>query len=123
MSGSYGRASGSVSVDINTLNQRVNENTNFRTNTQEFTIGSQNVPLPIHIKIVPISIALSDKLWSSPSLRVIRLKKANMIKALNDYAANRQARIDAGIYDLFNLIFYLQAVWNLSLNYALILIS
>ncbi len=46
-----------------------------------------------------------------------------MIKALNDYAANRQARIDAGIYDLFNLIFYLQAVWNLSLNYALILIS
>ncbi len=96
MGGSYGRGSGSVSVDVNTLNQKAAQASNLGTKTQEFTIGTAAVPQPIKLKIVPITVALSDNLWSRPSRRVIRLKKANMIKALNDYAANKRARINAG---------------------------
>ncbi|XP_064404273.1 uncharacterized protein LOC135349653 isoform X2 [Halichondria panicea] len=95
VSGSYGRGSGSVSIDINTLNQRVNQNTRFGRQMQLINIGTQQVPLPLHVKVVPISIALNDHLWDEASLTVIRRKKVHMKKALVDYPANKRARIGA----------------------------
>ena len=97
-SASYGRGSASVSIDVNTLDQRVNQNTRIGRQMEGFTIGTQEVPLPIHVKVVPISIALNDHLWDEASLTVIRRKKVHMKKALVDYPANKRARISAGKY-------------------------
>ena len=67
---------------------------------QLINIGTQQVPLPLHVKVVPISIALNDHLWDEASLTVIRRKKVHMKKALVDYPANKQARTGAGKYTI-----------------------
>ncbi len=56
-----------------------------------FTIGTQEVPLPIHVKVVPISIALNYHIWDEASLTVIRRKLVHMKKALLDYPENKRA--------------------------------
>ena len=67
---------------------------------QLINIGTQQVPLPLHVKVVPISIALNDHLWDEASLTVIRRKKVHMKKALVDYPANKRARTGAGKYTI-----------------------
>ena len=96
--GGYGGASGSVSLDINKLDESVNSNTNIGSSLTHFTIGTVDVPLPIHVKIAPIDQTLTDTFWDQNERSVIRQKKTHMAKALTDYAENKRARIAAGWY-------------------------
>ncbi len=93
----FGKFSGSISIDVNTLNENINQNTAIGRETQVFTIGSREIPLPLHVKVVPITVALNDQLWAIASRNVLRKKRANMIKALNDYPKNKNADIGAGM--------------------------
>lgn len=96
VSGGYGGASASVSLDINALDESVNENTEIGKSLKEFTIGSEAVPLPIYTKLVPIVEAMADNFWDSGEREEIRQKKVHLDKALTDYAANKRARISNG---------------------------
>ena len=62
------------------------------------TIGTQIEPLPTHISAVPIHQALEDNLWAVHERASIRQKRANLQRALREYARNRQAQIAPGIY-------------------------
>ena len=60
--GRYGGASGSISLNIDSLDQVVNENTRIGDSLTEFMIGSEAEPFPIHTRVVPIIEALDDNL-------------------------------------------------------------
>ena len=95
--GSYGGASGAISLDINALDRSVNQNTQIGQSLTEFTIGSDSVPLPIHTKVVPILQALADNLWSASEQTSIRQKKTHLRRALQGYASYKRAMIAQGI--------------------------
>lgn len=94
--GGYGGASASVSLDITALDQSVNENTNIGTSLREFTIGTDEVPLPIHTKVVTIDEAMADTFWEESERSTMRQKKIHLEKALTDYAANKRAHVNKG---------------------------
>ena len=94
--GSYGGASGAISLDINALDQSVNQNTQIGQSLTEFTIGSESVPLPIHTKVVPIIEALVDNLWDASERTSIRQKKTHLRTALQGYASYKRAVIAPG---------------------------
>ena len=96
MSGGYGGASTSVSLDINALDQLVNQNTNIGTSLGEITIGSEDVPLPIHTKVVAIDEAMADSFWEDNERTVMHQKRMHLKKALTDYTANKQAHVNEG---------------------------
>ena len=60
------------------------------------TVGSAAVPMPIHIKIVPISDALANNLWNTSERAMIGQKKTHLTRALRDYAENKNAQIATG---------------------------
>ena len=95
--GSYGGASGSISLDINALDRSVNQNTQIGQSLTEITIGSESVPLPIHTKVVPILQALADNLWNASERTSIRQKKTHLRRALQRYASYKRAMIAQGI--------------------------
>ena len=95
--GSYGGASGSISLDINALDRSVNQNTQIGQSLTEITIGSESVPLPIHTKVVPILQALADNLWNASERTSIRQKKTHLRRALQGYASYKRAMIARGI--------------------------
>jgi hypothetical protein len=95
-SGSYGAASGSVSLDLDVLDSTVSHNTQLGSSMTQFTIGTIEIPLPIHTKVIPIDQALADSLWAENERTVIRLKRGNLERALRDYATNKQAQIAPG---------------------------
>lgn len=97
--GSYLGASGSLSLDIKTLDENVDENTQIGESLMSFTIGSADVPLPIHTKVVPIIEAMGNSFWDTNERDTygISQKRTHMDKALTDYATNKQARINAGM--------------------------
>ena len=94
--GGFGAASGSVSLDINKLDESVNSNTNIGNSLTHFTIGTVDVPLPIHVKLASIDQTLTDTFWDQNERSAIRQKKTHMTKALTDYARNKRAHISAG---------------------------
>ena len=94
--GGYGGASASVSLDINALDQSVNENTNIGRSLKEFTIGTEDVPLPIHTKVVTIDEAMADSFWEENERTEIHQKRVHLEKALTDYAANKRAHVGDG---------------------------
>ena len=96
--GGYGGASASLSLDVNVLDETVNENTNIGESLTEFTIGSEHVPLPIHVKVVPIIEAMAETLWDTSEIPEVRQKKTHLEKALTDYAENKRAHVSDGIY-------------------------
>lgn len=96
MGGEFGGVSGSVSLDINTLDQTVNENTNIGTSLTKFTIGTDDVPLPIYTKVVTIDEAMADTFWDESERSTISQKRVHLEKALTDYATNKQAHISDG---------------------------
>ena len=98
--GSSGGASGSVSLDVDLLDQLVSENTRLGDSLTEFMIGSEAVPLPIHTKVVPIIDALDDNLWAQNERASIQQKRTHLDKALREYATNigAQIAVDRVIY-------------------------
>ena len=101
--GGYGGASGSVSLDINTLDESVNSNTNIGNSLTHFTIGTADVPLPIHVKLAAIDQTLTDTFWNQDERSVIRDKKRHLAKALTDYATNKRAHISAGLHTIISI--------------------
>ena len=95
-SGSYVVASGSVSLNLDVLDRTVNHNTQLGTSLTQLTIGTRDIPLPIHTKVIPIDQALADSFWAQNERAMIRVKRSNLEKALTDYATNKQAGIASG---------------------------
>ena len=62
----------------------------------QLTIGTIDIPLPIHTKVIPIDQALADSLWAENERTMIRVKRSNLERALTDYATNKQAGIASG---------------------------
>ena len=62
----------------------------------KFTIGSVDVPLPIHVKVIPIDRAFADSLWSINEQPSIGQKRTHLERALRDYAVNKNAQIAPG---------------------------
>lgn len=94
---------GYVSLDINVLDHTVNQmqNTNIGRHFTRYTIGSEEVPLPIHTELVPIIEALADELWNEDERPMIQQKKRHLNMALQDYARNKQAQIAGGKFSQF----------------------
>ena len=93
---SSGVVSGSVSLNFDVLDHTVNHNTNLGTSLTSLTVGTEQIPLPIHTKVIPIDQALSDSLWAENERSSIRQKRTNLERALRDYASNKQAQIAPG---------------------------
>jgi len=88
-------ASGSVSIDINVLNEQVSQSTEFGSKQTTFNIGTEDIPLPIKMKMKPIYRALEQVYWGNlpggatySSLR-IATKKTHLEKAFSDYKSSR----------------------------------
>ena len=96
--GGYGGATASVGFSIKDVNQNINQLANSRTSQQRFTIGSREVPLPIHLKLIPITKALDKIWWGARGWRRKRIakKQRNLAKALRDYPRNVNASINEG---------------------------
>ena len=90
------KVSGSVSLNLDVLDRTVNHNTQLGTSMTHLTIGTIDVPLPIHTKIIPIDEALADSLWPQNERTIIREKRNNLERALTDYAKNKIAGIASG---------------------------
>ena len=93
---SYLGASGSVSLDISVFDLSVSRNTEIGNSLIEVIIGSDDQPVPIWTKIVPIVKALDDNLWSSNESASIQQKRNHLDRALKEYVANKNAEIAAG---------------------------
>ena len=96
MGRSFGEGSGTISFDIDTLDQSVNTSTKIGHSLTNFTIGNESVPLPVHTKVIPIVEALADNLWDASEGTSIRQKKTHILRALQDYASNKNAVIAPG---------------------------
>ena len=97
--GRYGAFRASASFSMKNLNENINHNTKLGKSLIKFTIGSRNVPLPIHIKLMPITKAL-DRIWwggfSGLRRDKINLKQKNLAKAVKDYPRYVRAKINKG---------------------------
>ena len=78
------------------LEESINENTEIGNSLIQFTIGSRDVPYPIHTELVPIDEALADVFWDNSERDTIRQKKIHLAKALTDYATNKGAVVPDG---------------------------
>ena len=118
-SASYGGASGSLSLDLNSLDQSVDESTNIGESLTKFTIGSKGVPLPISTELVPITEALEDVFWDADEMTEISQKRTNLEKALTDYPDNKGAYVDAGklIYIVCTITYYNCIIHACTLQY------
>ena len=89
------------------LNQNINQNTKLGKSVIKFTIGSRDVPLPIHLELVPITKAL-DKIWwgnlTEWKRDKIDQKQRNLAKALKDYPRNVHAKINKGMFLILVLL-------------------
>ena len=84
-------ASGSVSVNVDTLNERVTTNSMFGSELNTLTIGTMEIPLPIKMRLRPIYEALDEEYWTNlpagatyESLS-IKKKMANLQMAFVEY--------------------------------------
>ena len=88
------------------LNENISHNTKLGKNLIKFTIGSRKVPLPIHIKLIPITRAL-DKIWwggfSGWRRDKINLKQRNLARAVRDYPKYVRAKINKGTYLIMSM--------------------
>jgi len=96
-------ASGSVGIDINTINQQVSHGNEFGSKQTTFRIGTKNVPLPIKMKMRPIYTAMDPIYWGSAYASLhIASKKTHLMKAFNDYKTSR-GFLSYGNYGATNL--------------------
>lgn len=67
----------------------------------KFTTGTKDVPLLIHLRLIPITKAL-DKIWwrglTGWTRDGINQKRRNLAKALKDYPKNVHAKTNTGMY-------------------------
>lgn len=82
-------------MDIQALDETVTMSTNIGSSSQGGTVGSDAVPYPIRYKLKPITIVMVSALWGTEWSSASQ-KRANLEQALQEYPANKQARIDEG---------------------------
>ena len=106
--GGYKGFRASASFSMKNLNENINQNTRLGKSLITFTIGSRTVPLPIHIKLMPITKAL-DKIWwggfSGWRRDKVNLKQRNLARAVKDYPRYVRAKINKGICFIMSIIY------------------
>lgn len=100
--GGYGGASGSISLNIETLDQSVNADTTIGESFTSYNIGRADVPAPIKIKLVAIDEAMASSFWNDSERDEINQKRMHLCKALDDYAKNKGAHIADGRLMIMN---------------------
>ena len=98
--GSNGVASGSIDLNLDVLESTVNHQTTLGRSLTVLTIGTVDVPLPIHTQVIPIDQALADSFWAVGERTSIQQKRTNLERALEEYASIKQAQIAPGIVTL-----------------------
>ena len=94
--GGYKGVSARAGFSIKTLNENIDQKTNLGKKITEFTIGSQVIPLPIHLDLRLITEAL-DKIWWRGGNEWSRKKKQkNLMKALKGYPRYVRAKKNTG---------------------------
>lgn len=94
--GGYGGATASVGLSLRDVNENIDQVASLGTSRRHFTIGSREVPLPIHLKLIPITKALDKIWWGGRRRKKIAKKQRNLAKALRDYPRNVNASINEG---------------------------
>ena len=87
------------------LNENINQRTTLGKKVIQFTIGTRSIPLPIHIKLIPITKALDPVWWGGYGgwrRNRINLRQRNLARAVRDYPRNVQAEINKGIIYVIN---------------------
>lgn len=91
--GNFNGFGGSLDLDIGSLKIDSRSSNNFGSRVTSFNIGTERSPVPITLKLIPISDALRQEYWSqlertSKSYRRLKIaaKRANLMRALEDYA-------------------------------------
>lgn len=94
--GGYGGASGSISLNIETLDETVSVNTRIGESLTSYEIGREDVPAPIKIKLVAIDEAMASSFWDDSERSEIDQKRTYLCRALFNYANNKGAHIVDG---------------------------
>ena len=87
--GSYSGFGGSLDLDISKLNFNSRNSSNFGSKVTSFRIGTSRTPYPISFELVDISDTLLPVYWTqNGNYRDLNIagKRANLIRALEDYA-------------------------------------
>ena len=86
MSGGYGGATGSVSVDVNTFEESEETKKDFGEQQLVYTVGGDSLPEPIQVTLLGIEETLEPKFWSNlgdlqkkKSCKRMSLKKAEKV--------------------------------------------
>ena len=94
--GDYSGVSGSISLNIETLDKTVDTNTRIGESLTQFKIGSEDVPMPIKIQLVTIDKVMASSFWDDSEWSEINQKRTHLHRALLNYAANKEAHIADG---------------------------
>ena len=92
--------SGSASLSMSKLNENINQKTILGKTVIQFTIGTRSIPLPIYIKLIPITKALDPIWWGGYGgwrRNRINLRQRNLARAVTDYPRYVQAKINTGM--------------------------
>ena len=82
------------------LNENINQKTTLGEKVIQFTIGTKSIPLPIHIKLTPITKALDPIWWDGYDQwwwNRIGLKQRNLARAVREYPEYVRAKINKGM--------------------------
>ena len=93
-----GGATGDFSIDLKTLNKNVNGRTKIGHSKTTLTIGSEEIPAPIKLELMPIAEALSELMWG-PTWREdgIAERQQSLVQALLRYPIMTGAHVNKGI--------------------------
>ena len=124
VSGGYGGATASVSVNIGNFDESEESESEFGEQEVTYTIGGDDLPEPIQLKLISIEETLDEKFWGnldelktksgSPCESMNRIQlpelKSNIIRALNDYPKRMKAKRATGVWSLHYYTQVLQTI-------------
>ena len=96
MSGGYGGATGSVSVDVNTFEESEETKKDFGEQQLVYTVGGDSLPEPIQVTLLGIEETLEQKFWSNlGDLQKKKSCKRMSLKKLKKFLRNIKQAIKA----------------------------
>ena len=98
--GSLKGVSANVGLNIKDLNNNIDKKTNLGEESTKFTIGTQAIPLPIHLDLRPITDSLNEFWWGSTRAwrrNNIDKKQQNLMRALKRYPRYVHAKKNTGV--------------------------
>lgn len=94
--GGYKGVNANLGFSIKTINENIDQKTNLGEEIGRSTIGSPDIPLPIHLDLRLITEAL-DKVWWRGGEEWSRIKKQkNLMRALKRYPRYVHAKKNTG---------------------------